>query len=129
MWALKQQTLPYVLLPPTRGGVVPTSSAPINVPIVGCKPQNTAAAQWSLPEQMQVVLLNMWQRQQRGVVQPAALDQHLHQVTDADGWSKPAFSGSYIQHGLRRTTKSDQVELDLISRRDGSSSSLLPSEV
>lgn len=50
-----------------------------------------------------MLLLNMWQREERGVVQPAALDDHLDQVTDVDGRDEPAFVGCYIQHCLRRT--------------------------
>lgn len=34
-------------------------------------------------------------------MQPAALDDHLHQVTDADGRNQPSFTGSDVQHCLR----------------------------
>lgn len=36
-------------------------------------------------------------------MQPAALDDHLHQVADADGRNEPAFIGSYVQHRLMGT--------------------------
>lgn len=52
------------------------------------------------PEQVQVVLFHMGQRQQGGLVQPAALHDHLHQVADADGRNQPAFVGGNIQHRL-----------------------------
>lgn len=55
-----------------------------------------------LPEQIKVVLFYMWQRLQWGVVQPAALDDHLYQVTDTDGCNEPTLTGSYIQQRLRR---------------------------
>lgn len=61
----------------------------------------------SLPEQVEMLLLHMRQRLQRGVVQPAALDDHLHQVTDADGCHQPALTGSDVQHRLR--TSQEQV--------------------
>lgn len=54
-----------------------------------------------LPEQVEMLLLHVWQRLQRGVVKPAALDDHLHQVADADGSNQPALAGSHVQHRLR----------------------------
>lgn len=61
-----------------------------------------------LPEQVEVLLLHVWQRLQRGVVQPAALDDHLDQVTDADGRNQPAFTGSHVQHCLKQTDSVNQ---------------------
>lgn len=66
--------------------------------------QGVAARQPALggasPEQVQVALLHMGQRLQGGLVQPAALDQHLHQVAHADGRHQPALVGSNVQHRL-----------------------------
>lgn len=38
-------------------------------------------------------------------MQPAALDDHLHKIADADSCDEPAFIGSYIQHCLKQTQK------------------------
>lgn len=52
------------------------------------------------PEEVEVLFFYVWERLQGGLVQPAALNHHLHQVTDADGRDQPAFVSSHVQHRL-----------------------------
>lgn len=47
-------------------------------------------------------------------MQPAALDDHLHQVADTDGCNEPTFIGSHIQHRLRKESEeSIKFQVDL----------------
>lgn len=54
------------------------------------------------PEEVQVLLVYMRQGEQRGVVKPPSLNDHLDQITDAQSRHQPALIRHHVQHGLQK---------------------------
>lgn len=57
------------------------------------------------PEEVKVLLVYVGQGEQRGVVKPPSLDNHLHQITDAQSRHQPALIRHHVQHGLQEQDK------------------------
>lgn len=57
------------------------------------------------PEEVKVLLVYMRQGEQRGVMKPPSLDNHLHQITDAQSGHQPALIRHHVQHGLQKQDK------------------------
>lgn len=55
-----------------------------------------------VPEDIEILFFDVGKCEQRGILQPSGLNDHLYEVADAQYRRQPAFISNYIQHSLQK---------------------------